>query len=62
MTLDMNTFYKIVIPSKMWPTYVHEEQKLNKKHSFKWTFKVDLKTNRKVSFWKSPSHQLNLIS
>lgn len=32
------------------------------KSDFEWSFKLDLKTTRKVLFYKSPSHKLSLLS
>lgn len=32
------------------------------KSDFTWVFKIDLKTSRKVLFFDSPSHEINLLN
>ena len=36
--------------------------KANEKLGFTWKFKIDLKTNKKLVFWKSTSHNLLMIN
>ena len=72
MTISLNTFYRVQIPSTISPRYAsHAFEKLQKdkkninksgKPDFTWTFKVELKTTRKVLFFDSPTHEINLLS
>lgn len=73
MSISLNTFYKIQIPSTISPRYtdsiyhaIEKARKENKKAigkaEFTWSFKIDVKTTKKVSFFNSPSHEITLIS
>lgn len=75
MAIGMNTFYKLVVPSTISPRFInrvenlikipeHMQQKgeLSGKANFTWTFKIEIKTNRKLVFFESSSHKLSMIS
>ena len=75
MRMSLNTFYKVQVPSTISPRYtshafekLEKDKKANKEGSkvaqgnFTWSFKVELRTTRKVIFFDSPSHDLTLIS
>ena len=71
----MNTFYRVQIPSTISPRYLNSVQGIVKvpehmehkgqpsgKPDFNWSFKIELKTTRKVVFFDSPSHSITLLS
>lgn len=75
MQISMNTFYRLLVPSTISPRYLnkvenilkvpeHMQQKgeLSGKADFTWSFKIDLRTSRKVVLCQSPSHKIKMIS
>ena len=72
VSISLNTFYKIQIPSNISPRYsstlferLEKDRKEGKKEvqgNFTWNFKVEVKTTRKLVFFKSPSHELSCLS
>ena len=71
LELTQNTFYRLYVPSRIVPRYVMkrfanlEGKKEEKKSSwgeFTWSFKVNLKTGRKVIFHDSPTHKMETLN
>lgn len=77
MQISLNTFYKLQIPSTISPRYmqrsdyneqvevpkqVKNKTNLSAKPDFKWSFKIDLITTKKVIFFNSPSHNITLLN
>ena len=75
MRMSLNTFYKVQVPSTISPRYTsHAFEQLEKDRkarlegskvaepNFTWSFKVEVRTTRKLIFFDSPSHDLTLIS
>ena len=42
--------------------FMKEKNLPNEKPNFDWTFKIELKTTRKVVFFDSPSHNITLLN
>ena len=75
MKVSQNTFYRLQIPSTISPRFMNKVEGVAKqsehqqhkgqssgKPDFDWSFKVDLRTTRKVVFFDSPSHDITMLS
>ncbi len=75
MKVSQNTFYRLQVPSTISPRFMNKVEGKTKvsehmqhkgessgKPDFDWSFKVDLRTTRKVVFFDSPSHDVTLLS
>lgn len=70
----MNTFYRIQIPSTISPRYINRVENgffkipefiknlgtSGEKPNYDWTFRIELRTTRKIIFFNSPSHKMTL--
>lgn len=75
MAIGMNSFYRLVVPSTISPRYLkkvenaakvskprQQKGELHSKAGFTWTFKIEIKTSKKLVFFESSSHKLSMIS
>ena len=73
LTLSYNTFYQLHVPGTITPRYMHNmpAEVLKKglrnptakaQGEFYWDFKISLRTTRKVVFFDSQSHDINMTS
>lgn len=75
MKVSQNTFYRLQIPSTISPRYMNSVEGTTKiteylqskgwlsgKPNYDWTFKIELRTTRKVVFFDSPTHDITLLS
>ena len=72
LSLSCSTFYHFQLTGKTAPRYINHIPKEHMKEiqnegkslegDFSWSFKINLRTTRKVVFGESPSHKLSKIS
>ncbi len=69
LTVELNTFYQLHIPSTISPRYMTDyagrrwvENAQTVQGEYTWTFKITLLTSRKLAYYISHSHNLQLIS
>lgn len=77
MKTTLNTFYQLHVPALISPRFMNKvegvtkvtEQSVNRdkgvssgKADYDWTFKISIRTSRKLVFFDSPSHSVTMIS
>ena len=65
VSVRMNTFYYICTPSFMPNLSTKIKDPINSipiDEKTNWDLSIDLKTTKRLSFFNSPSHKLNIIS
>jgi hypothetical protein len=74
LSLSNNTFYQLHLPGTISPRYMNwipkellaksckKSGQVSSEGNFTWSFKISLKTTRKVVFFDSNSHDIMLVS
>ena len=69
LNVEQNTFYQLHIPSTISPRYMNDingrrwtENVQSVQGMYTWTFKITLLTSKKLAYYVSHSHNLQLIS
>jgi hypothetical protein len=67
-TLDvsLNVFWRLCVQAFIWPRYINDATSVRpascQPGHFSWTFKVELKSSKKIAYHHSPSHKLNELA